>query len=159
MSAEHVIRATDDRRPIDPPPIVQLRVIDRGATDSIPSRSSSPDSGGMWIFVDRKFYCSLRHRFDAVRPLTGNQYVSSFLQNPYYFMYASLAQPDEDVEIHWFNVSVLSRLKVSSVPYDCVTREGRQGAQPDLWFRPCITSRTQRIAGKTLPFSYSPISV
>jgi hypothetical protein len=38
--------------------------------------------------------------------LIGNQYVSSFLQNPYYFMYASLAQPDEDVEIHWFNVRV-----------------------------------------------------
>ncbi|KAF9649567.1 hypothetical protein BDM02DRAFT_1814795 [Thelephora ganbajun] len=68
----------NDRRPIDPPPIVQLRVIDRGATDPVSSRSSSPDAG-------------------------GNQYVSSYLQNPYYFMYASLAQPDEDVEIHWFN--------------------------------------------------------
>ena len=44
--------------------------------------------------------------FDALRSLIGNQYVSSFLQNPYYFMYASLAQPDEDVEIHWFNVRV-----------------------------------------------------
>jgi len=42
--------------------------------------------------------------FDAALAFIGNQYVSSFLQNPYYFMYASLAQPDEDVEIHWFNV-------------------------------------------------------
>jgi len=25
----------------------------------------------------------------------------SFLQNPYYFMFASLAKPDEDVELHW----------------------------------------------------------
>ena len=52
------------------------------------------------------FRCCLRHIFDAARSLIGNQYVSSFLQNPYYFMYASLAQPDEDVEIHWFNVRV-----------------------------------------------------
>ncbi|KAF9784654.1 velvet factor-domain-containing protein [Thelephora terrestris] len=68
----------NDRRPIDPPPIVQLRVIERGATDPTPSRSSSPDSG-------------------------GNQCGSSYYQSPYYFMYASLAQPEEDVEIHWFN--------------------------------------------------------
>ena len=25
----------------------------------------------------------------------------NFLQNPYYFMFASLAKPDEDVELHW----------------------------------------------------------
>lgn len=30
----------------------------------------------------------------------------SFLQNPYYFMFASLAKPDEDVELHWLKVSV-----------------------------------------------------
>ena len=29
----------------------------------------------------------------------------SFLQNPYYFMFASLAKPDEDVELHWLKVS------------------------------------------------------
>jgi hypothetical protein len=36
----------DDRRPIDPPPIVQLRVIDRGGTDPATPRSSSSDAGG-----------------------------------------------------------------------------------------------------------------
>ncbi|KAI9300118.1 velvet factor-domain-containing protein [Cunninghamella echinulata] len=50
-----------DRRPIDPPPIVQLRVID-------PSLS----------------------------PLETNAY----LQNPYYFMYASLMAADLDEEVH-----------------------------------------------------------
>jgi len=48
---ELVVRATDDRRPIDPPPIVQLRVIDRGAADPASPRSSSPDAGGTQIFL------------------------------------------------------------------------------------------------------------
>ena len=51
VCAEPVVRVTDDRRPIDPPPIVQLRVIDRGATDPVSSRSSSPDAGGTRNFV------------------------------------------------------------------------------------------------------------
>ncbi|KAI5121467.1 hypothetical protein M0805_003924 [Coniferiporia weirii] len=59
-----------DRRPIDPPPVVQLRVVDKGA-----SRSSSPDEH-------------------------SNHYNQSFLQNPYYFMYASLASPERDEELH-----------------------------------------------------------
>ena len=103
---EPVVCATDDRRPIDPPPIVQLRVIDRGATDTASPKSGSSDAGGAQIFIDGNFRGYLRQVFDAVCSLIGNQYVSSFLQNPYYFMYASLAQPDEDVEIHWFNVSL-----------------------------------------------------
>jgi len=48
---EPVVRTTDDRRPIDPPPIVQLRVIDRGAADPVSSRSSSPDAGGAKIYL------------------------------------------------------------------------------------------------------------
>ena len=37
----------------------------------------------------------------------------SFLQNPYYFMFSSLAKPDEDVELHWLKVrSQSSRLFV-----------------------------------------------
>lgn len=50
VMAQLVVRLIDDRRPIDPPPIVQLRVIDRGAADTVTSRSSSPDSGGTQIF-------------------------------------------------------------------------------------------------------------
>ncbi|KAI0772383.1 velvet factor-domain-containing protein [Trametes elegans] len=70
-----------DRRPIDPPPIVQLRVIDPSMRrpQSSSSRASSPDS--------------------AAPPSA-----QSFLQNPYYFMFASLAKPDEDVELHWLKV-------------------------------------------------------
>lgn len=58
-----------DRRPIDPPPIVQLRVI----TPANPT--PSPPSG------------------------TPNG-IQSYLQNPYYFMFASLASPDTDEELH-----------------------------------------------------------
>ncbi|KAI0743039.1 velvet factor-domain-containing protein, partial [Daedaleopsis nitida] len=67
-----------DRRPIDPPPIVQLRVVDPTARrpQSSSSRASSPDS----LAVPS---------------------AQSFLQNPYYFMFACLAKPDEDVELHW----------------------------------------------------------
>ncbi|CAH1762037.1 5566_t:CDS:10, partial [Entrophospora sp. SA101] len=50
-----------DRRPIDPPPIIQLKVYDSCLTQ--------PEN-------------------------------SSFLQNPYYFMYASLVAPDTDEELH-----------------------------------------------------------
>ncbi|OBZ75015.1 hypothetical protein A0H81_05608 [Grifola frondosa] len=73
------IRAHPDRRPIDPPPIVQLRVIDPSTRRprSSSSRASSPEPGG------------------------SPPSAQSFLQNPYYFMFASLAKPDEDVELHW----------------------------------------------------------
>ncbi|KDN35526.1 hypothetical protein RSAG8_11521, partial [Rhizoctonia solani AG-8 WAC10335] len=56
-----------DRRPIDPPPIVQLRVIGPNGTSS---RPGSPGSS------------------------------QSYLQNPYYFMFASLASVDTDDELH-----------------------------------------------------------
>ncbi|CCM04097.1 uncharacterized protein FIBRA_06256 [Fibroporia radiculosa] len=78
MSLSHILIPAD-RRPIDPPPIVQLRVIDpsQRRPQSGDSRSSSPDG--------------------AAASLASQ----SFLQNPYYFMFASLAKPDEDVELHW----------------------------------------------------------
>lgn len=62
-------QSSADRRPIDPPPIVQLRVVDHATQGSPPSRSSPSSS-------------------------------QSFLQNPYYFMFASLASPDSDEELH-----------------------------------------------------------
>ncbi|KIJ41917.1 hypothetical protein M422DRAFT_171624, partial [Sphaerobolus stellatus SS14] len=58
-----------DRRPIDPPPIVQLRVVTHNGTAQTPA----PPTGG-----------------------NGQ----SYLQNPYYFMFASLASPDTDEELH-----------------------------------------------------------
>jgi hypothetical protein len=35
---------------------------------------------------------------------TSAVYAQSFLQNPYYFMFASLAKPDDDAELHWLKV-------------------------------------------------------
>ncbi|KAF8882847.1 velvet factor-domain-containing protein [Infundibulicybe gibba] len=97
-----------DRRPIDPPPIVQLRVIDpsthhttasgrrrRGSNASAPSTPppmspTLPGSSG---------------RHDSSRDSRDGRDVGgatqSFLQNPYYFMFASLAKPDDDAELHW----------------------------------------------------------
>ncbi|KAG8220746.1 velvet factor-domain-containing protein [Butyriboletus roseoflavus] len=65
-----------DRRPIDPPPIIQLRVIDPHTRQ--PPSPANPDPE------------------DA-----DPNYAHSFLQNPYYFMFASLAKPDDDTELHW----------------------------------------------------------
>ncbi|KZS89473.1 hypothetical protein SISNIDRAFT_475695 [Sistotremastrum niveocremeum HHB9708] len=67
--------AIADRRPIDPPPIVQLKVLES------PSRPSSPSASTTSPPI----------------PPTSPQ---SFLQNPYYFMFASLASPDNDEEQH-----------------------------------------------------------
>ena len=75
ISLSHTITA--DRRPIDPPPIVQLRVVD-------PARKNLGNSD------------------DSEAGLAP-----SFLQNPYYFMFASLAKPDDDTELHWLKVGFL----------------------------------------------------
>jgi hypothetical protein len=84
---------------------VQLRVIDRatrrphsppyippsihGATQQAHIASSSHDAG---------------HDSDGGRDTLA--YAHSFLQNPYYFMFASLAKPDDDTELHWLKVGV-----------------------------------------------------
>ena len=36
--------------------------------------------------------------------VAGGSSAQSFLQNPYYFMFASLAKPDDDAELHWLKV-------------------------------------------------------
>ena len=38
--------------------------------------------------------------------LGPNPRSQSYLQNPYYFMFAALAKPDEDVELHWLKVCI-----------------------------------------------------
>ncbi|KAJ7769658.1 velvet factor-domain-containing protein [Mycena maculata] len=92
-----------DRRPIDPPVIVQLRVIDPAVppTSSVSatstlgpnaSSSTSPDGAGASgndVVSEEEPYANLPG------------YAQSFLQNPYYFMFASLAKPDDDTELHW----------------------------------------------------------
>lgn len=69
----HNIPIAADRRPIDPPPIVQLKVT--SPSDPTGSTSLPP-------------------------PTPTDKETSAFLQNPYYFMFASLAAPDSDEELH-----------------------------------------------------------
>ncbi|KAJ7709381.1 velvet factor-domain-containing protein, partial [Mycena metata] len=79
-----------DRRPIDPPVIVQLRVIDPALASSPASNTANKDTP-----ADEDADTT----DDAERDLPS--YAQSFLQNPYYFMFASLAKPDDDTELHW----------------------------------------------------------
>ncbi|KAF8651055.1 hypothetical protein AX16_004918 [Volvariella volvacea WC 439] len=86
-----------DRRPIDPPPIVQLRVIDprQSSTSSRKHRQgtsshSSDDSNSPAIDGE-----------DGESNSDIASYAANYLQNPYYFMFASLAKPDDDAELHW----------------------------------------------------------
>lgn len=97
-----------DRRPIDPPPIVQLRVIDPATKSGVNATASSsrtrrnsddnspPGSPGPRPYPE-----------DAL----DSNYSQSFLQNPYYFMFASLARPDDDAELHWLKVHEFSMSK------------------------------------------------
>jgi hypothetical protein len=41
--------------------------------------------------------------------VAGGSSAQSFLQNPYYFMFASLAKPDDDAELHWLKVCINQR--------------------------------------------------
>jgi len=99
-----------DRRPIDPPPIIQLRVLDPSASSS--SRrptGSSPDS--TLTSPKSESSPSSRHGATSTSPtddqsavknsVASPQFPPNFLQNPYYFMFASLAKPDDDTELHW----------------------------------------------------------
>jgi hypothetical protein len=44
-----------------------------------------------------------------------------FLQNPYYFMFASLAKPDDDTELHWMKVRVFYLLFTNRLSFSFVT--------------------------------------
>ncbi|KIK66522.1 hypothetical protein GYMLUDRAFT_935204 [Collybiopsis luxurians FD-317 M1] len=131
-----------DRRPIDPPPIVQLRVVDplqrtnsMGRTIQRPNSPTSPSttttmagsptpsardsrdtpatdgtassggagSGGSTMNVDRDGNSATPTPSTATASTVGS-YAQSYLQNPYYFMFACLAKPDDDAELHWLKV-------------------------------------------------------
>jgi hypothetical protein len=94
-----------DRRPIDPPPIVQLRVIDPVAqqSSSTPSRKRRNSSSGSAPGSPTPSPASTA-RAQPDDPIDPTSYAQSFLQNPYYFMFASLARPDDDAELHWLKV-------------------------------------------------------
>ncbi|KAF9529926.1 velvet factor-domain-containing protein [Crepidotus variabilis] len=87
-----------DRRPIDPPPIVQLRVVDPAAKTG-GNAAAGPSRSMMSSDDDSPPGSPATRPYPDDSPDTN--YAHSFLQNPYYFMFASLARPDDDAELHW----------------------------------------------------------
>jgi len=106
-----------DRRPIDPPPIVQLRVIDK-ARKNLPSPSPSPPPQHHPQPPSHPH----GHTHDSSGPLDTSMLTPAgfgagpFLQNPYYFMFASLAKPDDDTELHWMKVRSCANICVPGGP-------------------------------------------
>lgn len=92
-----------DRRPIDPPPIIQLRVIDPAQRNRNPQAAPSRDPKTASDGNQPASPVAEPTAQDATGTGTdaGPSYADSFLQNPYYFMFASLAKPDDDAELHW----------------------------------------------------------
>ena len=108
-----------DRRPIDPPPIVQLRVID-------PSRKRRPSASGSGVASPS----------DPSSSKDAMSYAQSFLQNPYYFMFASLAKPDDDAELHWLKVPNPNKYLLCSC--QCHFRTDAPDVRLVLLYLPCI---------------------
>ena len=117
-----------DRRPIDPPPIIQLRVVDPHTRQ--PPSPANPD----------------------VEDADPN-YAHSFLQNPYYFMFASLAKPDDDTELHWLKVRIYTHFLLPCF-FSSHLRMVKHDALPAQSFHPSTISKIPRTATKTLAFSY-----
>ncbi|KAJ3573235.1 hypothetical protein NP233_g2570 [Leucocoprinus birnbaumii] len=94
-----------DRRPIDPPPIVQLRVIDPLSTSSSNSTSTGHNMSSSSHSPPSSPPPPATHshypNHEPGPPTDAAAYAQSYLQNPYYFMFASLAKPDDDTELHW----------------------------------------------------------
>ncbi|KAF5347320.1 hypothetical protein D9756_009916 [Leucocoprinus leucothites] len=94
-----------DRRPIDPPPIVQLRVIDPLTSSSSSSSSSTGHNMSSSSNSPPSSPPPTTHshypNHEPGPPADAAAYAQSYLQNPYYFMFASLAKPDDDTELHW----------------------------------------------------------
>ncbi|KAF8214542.1 velvet factor-domain-containing protein [Mycena galopus ATCC 62051] len=134
-----------DRRPIDPPVIVQLRVIDPAALSSYshPASSSSAGPPSSSPSRDRENGPQDSANADSDDPpytkLTS--YAQSFRQNLYYVMFASLAKPDEDTELHWLKdgrarcttgsvVSSLYALKDPTAPGAASSNSGDESGSP-----------------------------
>jgi Velvet factor len=144
-----------DRRPIDPPPIVQLRVIDK-ARKNLPSPSPSPPPPQHHQQPPHPH----AHVHESSGPLDTSMLTPAgfgggpFLQNPYYFMFASLAKPDDDTELHWMKVCYCAphHFLPSSAAYSQSTvpfRTERRDVPRDQLSRRFITSRTRRMTTGT----------
>jgi Velvet factor len=133
-----------DRRPIDPPPIVQLRVIDK-ARKNLPSPSPSPPPTQHHQQPASHPHAQ-QHTHESSVPLDTSMLTPSgfgagpFLQNPYYFMFASLAKPDDDTELHWMKVRFDYSSSSASPPlFTSSPRMARPDVPPDRLSRHCIT--------------------
>lgn len=88
VSRSHTPRAVvPDRRPIDPPPIVELVVRNKS---NVKAKRSGPSTRPMDARVTAEETAQVKHS----RPNHG------------YFMVASLCSPDEDTELHFLDVSL-----------------------------------------------------
>lgn len=85
----------------------------------------------------------------------ATSYAQSYLQNPYYFMFACLAKPDDDTELHWLKVNFYSLLIDIWELIFCRTVAHDVQLVPS--FLPFITWKTRNTATKMLAFSSSPI--
>jgi hypothetical protein len=81
--------------------------------------------------------------------------VNNYLQNPYYFMYASLAKESDDTEMHWLKVGSYQLLGV--IKFSSILRMGRLARQQALWSLRFIISRILKIRTRTLAFLSSRI--
>jgi len=88
---------------------VQLRVTDKARKNlQAPSPSPSPPPQHQ-----QQASHNHGHTHDSSGPLDTSMLTPAgfgtgpFLQNPYYFMFASLAKPDDDTELHWMKVRFL----------------------------------------------------
>jgi hypothetical protein len=125
-----------DRRPIDPPPIVQLRVIDK-ARKNLPSPSPSPPPTQHHQQPTPHPHAQ-QHTHESTGPLDTSMLTPAgfgagpFLQNPYYFMFASLAKPDDDTELHWMKVCLDYFFYISFEPLIHSHHSLSRMARPDV---------------------------
>ncbi|CAD6975498.1 hypothetical protein A4X06_0g5913 [Tilletia controversa] len=118
-----------DRRPVDPAPIVQLRVITHeiprpGGSTGVPPHATIAAANlpaGLPIPRRKKTIPLATHPIRSGVPVTtswgpGWEDKAWFLENPYYFMYAMLADADTDAEL-----LVLSDGRTRSTTGSCVS--------------------------------------
>jgi len=117
-----------DRRPIDPPPIVQLRVIDpvaqQGSSSTTTPSRRRRDSSSASAPGSPTPSSSSTARPHSDEAIEAASYAQSFLQNPYYFMFASLARPDDDNELHWLKVGLNFSVLINH-HLNCLDQDGR----------------------------------
>ena len=172
IGVAHLPLPPADRRPIDPPPIVQLRVIDKARKD-LPSPSPSPPPASQHHQqAPSHTHAGSQHTHESSTPLDTSMLTPAgfggagpFLQNPYYFMFASLAKPDDDTELHWMKVRCLVLFSTACPLFlpplftsSFFLRMARRGVPRDLSSRHSITSRTQKTRTETLASSSFRIS-